>query len=72
VCASAVAASVSASGNEEGTELGTTSNEVDAADTEAVRRVRRAICNNRNSIPTTSHRPFESKPIHPADRARNR
>ena len=70
-CVSAELASRWVAGNEDGREMDTTSNGADAADTEAARRDRRAICNNRNPVPTTSRRRFESKPIRPAGRARN-
>jgi hypothetical protein len=71
VCVSAELASRWVAGNEDDREMDTTSNGADAVDTEVVRRNRRAICSNRNPVPTTSRRPFESKPIRLAGRARN-
>ena len=45
------------------TEAGTTSSAADEADTEDDAPGGHAICNNRNSFPTTSRRLLESKPI---------
>lgn len=70
-CVSAELASQWVAGNEGGREMDTTSNGADAVGTEAVRRDRRAICSNRNPVPTTTRRRFESKPSRPAGRARN-
>jgi hypothetical protein len=44
------------------TEAGTTSNAADEADTQDDAPGGHAICNNRNSFPTTSRRLLESKP----------